>query len=240
MENFIVSFDSDGNWDIKGVSSYSNLIDGKYVKTPDSELTIDGNLSIVTGYGLHSKDPFPTPEQVAERLAKWGNKKFRFLGYWFENLWPHADFAQEIEKTTIQVEKLKNLHEESYLTMKKHLKLLTTDGTEWTREGYVIRGISIDRYKAEKAQSEAFDAIFNNPEPELINFKRYVSWETGIHFLILNERVSDDTFKKLVRCGLFYHKYDAELEERFNGWCIRPSRQVMEKMIQEKLRYVTN
>lgn len=53
-----------------------------------------------------------------------------------------------------------------------------------------------------------------------VRFKKYQSWETGLCFLILSERLEKNIFDKLIKSGLYYHKIDEENEERFVGWCI--------------------
>lgn len=53
-----------------------------------------------------------------------------------------------------------------------------------------------------------------------VKFQSYNSWENGLNFLILHERVSDDVFRNLIAAGMYQHEYNAEMEERFTGWCL--------------------
>ena len=55
-------------------------------------------------------------------------------------------------------------------------------------------------------------------------FRHYKSWETWITHLCLMTQVPVEDFKILMnQFGLFKHRYDEEMEERFNWWAIRTS-----------------
>lgn len=87
----------------------------------------------------------------------------------------------------------------------------------------VIREIiqDLEKLLAEQQAKEARIKKAKEGKKEF-DFEYYDSWETGLKFLIIRSGVDKDTFSKMQKdAGLYYHQYDAEMEERFTGWATR-------------------
>lgn len=69
-----------------------------------------------------------------------------------------------------------------------------------------------------------------------VKFRNYQSWETGVCFLILNERVEKNLFTRLIKSGLYYHQVDEDNEERFVEWCIRDNEMNRLKLAENSIR----
>ncbi len=76
-----------------------------------------------------------------------------------------------------------------------------------------------ERYSANRVEKRRIGAEKIAQAATIVKCGYYESWETGLSFYILKEKVDRKIFGILRNCGLYHHNYDDENEERFAGWC---------------------
>lgn len=78
-------------------------------------------------------------------------------------------------------------------------------------------------YEPYLKRKEMYDSqreLLNRDDLIPVKFQKYTSWETGLSFFILSEKVDNVIFSKLIKSGLYNHTYDEDNEEKFTGYCI--------------------